>query len=86
MARTKPDKTREETYDMIVGCLKSRLNKTPVGRSSEGLVYENHLDGGHVVIKVIKKKEDVPMEEISPVLNYAEQMAKYEEDKNKKQE
>ncbi len=86
MAATKPDKVREETYDFIVECLKDR-SREPVGRSKEGLVYESHLDGEHIVVKVIKKKSSIPEEEIEPVTTYKEKIALYEEQKeNKKKE
>jgi hypothetical protein len=85
MAATKPDKIREETYDFIVEALLSQ-GKEPVGRSKEGLIYENHLDGEHVVIKVIKKKNPVEEEDISPIMNYQEKLKAYEEEKANKKE
>ena len=86
MAATKPDKIREETYDFIVEAL-STQGKHPLGRSKEGIVYENHLDGEHVVIKVIKKKNPVEDEDMSPIMSYKEKLQAYEEEKaNKKEE
>jgi hypothetical protein len=84
MAATKPDKIREETYDFIVKALKESMGKTPVGRSQEGIVYENHLDGEHVVIKVIKKKNPIAENEISPILTYKEKLTLYEAEKEEK--
>ena len=83
MAKTKPDKIREETYDFVVEALTS-IGKLPVGRSKEGLVYENHLDGEHVIIKVIKKKNPVPEEEITPATTYKEKLQEYEKEKEER--
>ena len=85
MAKTKPDKIREETYDFVVKAL-ARMDKEPVGRSKEGLVYENHLDGEHVVIKVIKKKNSVPFNEIDPVTTYLEKLGEYEKEKEERKQ
>lgn len=84
MAATKPDKIREETYDFVVEALKD-MGKDPIGRSNEGLVYENHLDGEHIVVKIIKKKNPVPEEDMTPVTTYQEKMTAYEEAKQNKE-
>ena len=81
MARTKPDKIREETYDMIVESFLKTRNVSPLGRTNEGLVYENHLDGEHVVIKVIKKKNEVLEEDLNPITTYVDKIAEYEKEK-----
>jgi len=83
MAATKPDKIREETYDFVVEALK-KIGKNPIGRSPEGLVYENHLDGEHVVIKVIKKKNPVEEKDLQDILTYEEKLALYEQAKEEK--
>lgn len=85
MAATKPDKIREETYDSVVEAL-AQTGKYPVGRSKEGLVYENHLDGEHIVIKVIKKKNSVPSDDIDPVTTYTEKLEMYEKEKEKRKQ
>jgi hypothetical protein len=85
MAATKPDKIREETYDFVVKGM-SAIGIEPVGRSQEGLVYENHLDGEHVVIKVIKKKTPVPQNEILPIISYKEKLIVYEKEKEEKRQ
>jgi hypothetical protein len=82
MAAVKPDKIREETYDMIRNAIEKLRGITPIGRAKEGLVYENHLDGEHIVIKVIRKKNDYLDSELKPILNYQEQIEEY----NKKKE
>ena len=71
MAAVKPDKIREEFYDFVVAGLEGQ-GFTPVGRSKEGLVFENHIDGEHVVVKVIKKKNQVSENELAPVTTYEE--------------
>lgn len=81
MAKTKPDKIREETYDDIVKGMMS-MGREPIGRSKEGLVFENHLDGEHVVVKVIKKKS--PVKDLEPIFSYKEQIKEYEDKKNEK--
>ncbi len=78
MARTKPDKIREESYDFLVEALE-KINKKAEGRSKEGLVIKNHLDGEHIVIKVIKKKD--PVQDIEPITTYKEKLQIYEESK-----
>jgi hypothetical protein len=83
MAATKPDKIREETYDFVVEALK-KIGKHPIGRSSEGLVYENHLDGEHVVIKVIKKKNPVEYKDLQGISTYVEKLVLYEKGKEEK--
>jgi len=86
MAAVKPDKIREEFYDFVVAGLEGQ-GFTPVGRSKEGLVFENHIDGEHVVVKVIKKKNQVSENELAPVTTYEEKITQYEADKaEKKQE
>ncbi len=86
MAATKPDKIREETYDFIVQCLQEK-GKEAIGRNKEGLVYENHLDGEHIVIKVIKKKNPVLEEELEEITTYQQKIISYEQEKeNKKRE
>lgn len=82
MAATKPDKIREESYDFIVKALEAQ-GKELIGRCKDGLVMENHLDGEHIVIKVIKKKKDVPSDEIVPITTYEEKIKAYEDNKNK---
>ncbi len=76
MAATKPCKIREETYDFVVEGMKA-IGINPIGRCSDGLVYANHLDGEQVVIKVIKKKNQIPQEEILPITTYAQKIEKY---------
>ena len=83
MAATKPDKIREETYDMIRNAMEKTYNTTPLGRSKEGLVYENHLDGEHIVIKVIRKKKDYEDDELKSILSYNEQIEEYNKSKEK---
>ncbi len=82
MAAVKPDKIREETYDMIRNAIEKAYHITPLGRSTDGLVYPNHLDGEHIVIKVIRKKKDYKDSELKPILTYQEQIEEY----NKKKE
>ena len=83
MAAIKPCKIREETYDFVVEALKL-LGKNPIGRVTDGLVYENHLDGEQIVIKVIKKKKEISSEEMMPVINYEEKLKQYNASKEKK--
>jgi hypothetical protein len=84
MAATKPDKTREETYDFIVSALQEK-GRLPLGRSKEGLVYENHLDGEHIVIKVIKKKDPVAYADLTEITTYKEKIEQYQKDKENKE-
>ena len=82
MARTKPDKIREETYDFLVEALyEYGKEKEIVGRSKEGIVMTNHLDGEHVIIKVIKKKKEIPSDEITAITTYEEKIKEYERSK-----
>ena len=83
MAAVKPDKIREEIYDFVVAGLQEQ-GFAPVGRSKEGLVYENHVDEEHVVVKVIKKKNQVPQEELGEITTYEEKIAQYEAEKKEK--
>ncbi len=83
MAAIKPDKIREEMYDAVVAGLETQ-GFTPVGRSKEGLVYENTTDGEHVVVKVIKKKNMVDEDDIGGISTYAEKLAAYETEKAQK--
>ena len=83
MAAVKPDKIREEFYDFVTKALEAQ-GITPVGRSKEGLVFENHVDGEHVVVKVIKKKNQVAEGDLGPVTTYEEKMAEYETEKAEK--
>jgi len=88
MAAVKPDKIREEFYDFVVAGLATQ-ELTPVGRSKEGLVYENHIDGEHIVVKVIKKKNQVSEDDMGDVTTYGEKLAEYEAakaEKNKEKE
>ncbi len=83
MAAIKPDKIREEVYDTVVEGMKTQ-GFEPIGRCKEGLVYTNHIDDEQVVIKVIKKKKEIPAEEITPITNYEEKITTYEAEKEKK--
>ncbi len=83
MILNKPDKIREEMYDKVVEGLKEQ-GMEPFGRNKEGLVYENHVDGEHVVIKVIKKKTMIPEEEVAEVITYEEKLKMYEDKKAEK--
>ncbi len=82
MAATKPCKIREESYDFVVKALRS-LGREPLGRAEEGIVYENHLDGEQIVIKVVKKKKEIPSEEMMPVTTYEEKLKQYNAGKEK---
>jgi len=82
MAATKPDKIREETYDMVVKGMR-KIGVEPIGRHAEGIVFKNHLDGEHIVIKVIRKKKPLPKHEIVPHITYEEKIIEYN---NKKEE
>ena len=80
MAATKPDKIREEMYDFIVQAMRL-INQEPVGRHKNGLVYKNHLDGEHIIVKVIKKRDEVPAAELTPITTYAEKIKMYKSNK-----
>ena len=84
MAAVKPDKIRMETYDRIRCAVESKYGITPLGKSNEGLVYENHVDGEQIVIKVIRKKNPYAICNLESVLSYGEQLLAYEENKKNK--
>lgn len=84
LALVKPNKVREEMYDAVVRGLEKE-GFLSLGRSKEGLVYKNEDTKEFLVVKVIKKKGDVPQEEINVLSTYEEKMLEYEEAKEEKE-
>ncbi|KFZ26011.1 MAG: hypothetical protein KQ78_01991 [Candidatus Izimaplasma bacterium HR2] len=87
MARTKPNLTREKTYETILKALKEaypqdEFGDVCLGKSDEGLIFEVINEEGEIkqlAIKVtVKKDTPYDSEDLNSFVTYEEQLKEFE--------